>query len=77
MTTLASLKLHLSQKPGDEKNVNLLLSLALLDFSSETLVSEDATDSRFPVRPPCTVKKKKLLYPFMLPHETLLMHCSR
>lgn len=66
MTTLASLKLLLSQKPGDEKNVNLLLSLALLDFSSEALVSEDTTDSRFPVRPLCTVKKKKKNYFILL-----------
>lgn len=50
MTTLAPLKLLLSQKPDSEK-VYLLLSLALLDFSGEDLVSEDATDSKFPVRP--------------------------
>lgn len=75
MTTLAPLKWLLSQKPGDEKNVYLLLSLALLDFSGEDLVSEDASDSKFPVSPLCTVGKK-LLYPFMLSHETLLMHCS-
>lgn len=75
MITLARLKLLPSQKPGDEKNAYLLLSLTLLDYSSEHLVSEDVTDSKFHVRPRCTVEKK-LLYPFMLSHGTLLMHCS-
>ena len=75
MITLARLKLLSSQKPGDEKNAYLLLSLTLLDFSREHLVSEDVTESKFPVRPLCT-EEKKLLYPFMLSHGTLLMHCS-
>lgn len=75
MITLARLKLLPSQKPGDEKHAYLLLSLTLLDYSSEHLVSEDVTDSKFHVRPLCTVEKK-LLYPFMLSHGTLLMHCS-
>lgn len=57
MTALAPLKWLSSQKPADEKNAYLPLSLASLDFSGESLVSEDATDSKFPVRPLCTVGK--------------------
>lgn len=47
---LAPLKSLLAQNPGSEKNVYLLRSLALLAFSGKDLVSEDATDSKFPVR---------------------------
>lgn len=68
MTTLASLKLLLSQKQGDEKNVYLLLSLTLLNFSGEALVSEDTTGSRFPVRPLCTVEKIVLSFYVMKPY---------
>ena len=57
VTTQASQQLLSSQRPGDKKNIYLLLSLALLDFSSEDLVSEDMAASRFPVRPLCTAER--------------------
>ena len=77
MTTLAPLKLLLSQKPDSEK-VYLLLSLALLDFSGEDLVSEDATDSKFPVRPLWTVEKNCfILLCYLMKHYWCTVHAKK
>lgn len=78
MTTLAPLKSLWSQKPGREKNVYLLLSLALLDFSGEDLVSEDATDSKFPVRPLWTVENNCfILLCYLMKHYWCTVHAKK